>query len=153
MLRRNWGKPSETTRKIERARAEGLEVICDFYPWVISATSNLAGRFGGALGSLNPALKGIAVERANLLAVLGDDRTWDVVKQALKDLFRREKAVNDARTAALLPTGAVVRNARDLRFWECIAYSPSHPEFFTLTFEDVASRLGHADYWDGMRQL
>ena len=79
MMRRNWGKPSETTRKTERARAEGLEVICDFYPWVISATSNLAGRFGGALGSLNPALKGIAEECANLLAVLEDDSGYDPV--------------------------------------------------------------------------
>ena len=104
MLRRNWGKPSETTRKIERARAEGLEVICDFYPWVISATSNLAGRFGGALGHVNPSLRDIANERANLLVVLGDDRTWSVVKQALKDLFRgRRPSTTPARPRCSRP--------------------------------------------------
>ncbi|MGE5579019.1 MAG: N-acyl-D-amino-acid deacylase family protein [Bacillota bacterium] len=153
MMRRNWGKPTETTRKIARAREEGLEVICDFYPWVISATSSLAGRFGRALGALDPSLSGIASQRKNLLAVLEDERTWALIRQALRDLFREEKAVNDARAAELAPTGAVVRNARDLRFWECIAHSPFHPEFFTLTFEDVAKRLGYDDYRDGMRRL
>ena len=153
MFRRNWGKPSETMRQIARARQNGLEVMCDFYPWVISATSNLAGRFTGALAALDPSLRPARADRPAVLKALKDTATWDAMKRILNEQFAEEIRVNDVRAAALLPTGAVVRKARDLRYWECVAYSPSHPEFFTLTFEEVASELGVHDHWDGMRKL
>lgn len=152
MGRRNWGKPSETVRMIDRARDEGLDVICDFYPWVISATSNLAGRFARGLAAANQG-QSTGDDREAILAALKDDAEWSAVKKRLKEAFDEEKRVNDARKAALLPHGAAVRNARDLRFWEAVAYSPSHPEFFTLSFEEVAKRLGFGDYWDAMRRL
>lgn len=153
MFRRNWGKPSETVRQLLRARQEGLEVICDFYPWVISATSNLAGRFAGALAAIDPAWKTSGGDREAVVAALRQGTTWEAIKHALRVRFAEEVRVNDSRAAALLPTGAVVRKARDLRYWECIAYSPSHPEFFTLTFEEVQRRFGMDDYWDGVRRL
>jgi len=153
MFRRNWGKPSETMRQLARAREDGLEVVCDFYPWVISATSNLTSRFAGALASVHKDEKPARIEKQVVLEALGNRATWDAVKRALNEQFAQEVRINDARAAALLPTGAIVRKARDLRYWECIAYSPSHPMFFALTFEDVALRLGTRDYWDGIRKL
>jgi len=149
MGRRNWGKPSETVRMIDRARKEGLDVICDFYPWVIAATSNLAGRFAAGLARK----PGQAVDRETVLAALKDDAEWSAVKKRLREAFVEEKRINDERKAALLPHGAAVRDARDLRYWEVVSYSPSHPEFFTLTFEEVAKKLGFDDYWDAMRRL
>ncbi len=153
MFRRNWGKPSETMRQLARAREDGLEVICDFYPWVISATSNLTSRFAGALATVRKDERPARMEKQVVLEALGNKATWDAVKRALNEQFSEEVRINDARALALRPTGAIVRKARDLRYWECVTFSPSHPQFFTLTFEEIASRLGTLDHWDAMRRL
>jgi N-acyl-D-amino-acid deacylase len=37
--RRNWGRMSEVLRYIEKARAEGLEITANMYPWTASSNS------------------------------------------------------------------------------------------------------------------
>ncbi len=40
--RENWGKVFETLRAMERARAEGVDVLCDAYPYVAGSTTILS---------------------------------------------------------------------------------------------------------------
>lgn len=148
MFRRNWGKPSETTRQIERARREGLEVICDFYPWLVAAAYNLGGKLAaGFPGEVRREGK------AGLLRTLSDEQVWPTARAALHQLFAEEARRNEDRSRALGALGVVVRRARDPRYWDVVVHSPSHPETVGLTFEEVGHRFGCQDFWDAMRRL
>jgi N-acyl-D-amino-acid deacylase len=46
--RSNWGRMGEVLRRIEKARAEGLEITANMYPWVASSNSLHAGFPGWA---------------------------------------------------------------------------------------------------------
>ena len=41
----NFGKPAETMRLIDQARARGVQVMCDLYPWTHAAVGNLGSLF------------------------------------------------------------------------------------------------------------
>jgi len=66
----NWGKVCETVRLIEEARREGIEVICDCYPWETAAVHNL-----GEL--LMPDL----ISKEKLLEYLKDEEKWKEIKE------------------------------------------------------------------------
>ncbi len=153
MFRRNWGKPCETLRMIESAREDGIELVCDFYPWTISAVSLLIDKIVPLLDYVaDPGLLQKPKERA-ALSVLEDDSTWQSAKQILVEQSGNERAQNECRSRALLPHGAVTRKSRDLEYWEVVAFSPSRPEFFGLTYKEIADTLGEEDHWDAMRRV
>lgn len=80
---RNWGKLESVFRRIEGARAEGLRVTADRYPWVHSQTS-LSIVLPGAYDSLTDAeiqhrLSASDTERAAVLPELEKRPHWERV--------------------------------------------------------------------------
>lgn len=82
-LPRNWGKLDEVFRRIESARAAGLQVTADRYPWVHSQTS-LSIVLPAAYDSMTDAeiqsrLSASEAERAAVLPELEKRPRWDRV--------------------------------------------------------------------------
>ena len=80
---RNWGKLDEVLNRIEAARASGLRVTADRYPWVHSQTS-LSVVLPGEYDSMTDAeiqtrLSASGTEREKLLPQLENRPRWDRV--------------------------------------------------------------------------
>ena len=115
-LPRNWGKLDEVFRRIESARAEGLHVTADRYPWVHSQTS-LSIVLPGAYDSMTDAeiqsrLSSSASECAAVLPELEKRPRWDLVILSFTALPEYRELlglpVPDAAARAGLSPGAFV---------------------------------------------
>ncbi|MEW6398436.1 MAG: D-aminoacylase, partial [Bacillota bacterium] len=149
MLPENWGKVFETVRMLERARAEGVDVICDLYPWTLARQANLGSWFAGHILSPDSA----TVAREELLSRLGDDGRWAEVKQAARAAFAREVEVNGHRRRFLARRGVMVPDIWDPETFDYIVWSPGHPEVEGKNFRQAAAVLGYQDYWDAVRRV
>jgi len=74
--KQNWGKVKTTIKMIEDARARGLDVYCDVYPYIASNTS-LTATF------VPPAIR--ACDNEELVRRLSDEKICDEIKQWLTE--------------------------------------------------------------------
>jgi N-acyl-D-amino-acid deacylase len=141
--RSNWGKPIEVLRMLDRARRDGIDIVCELYPWAIPHIRPLAGllRHPGTPSAT----------RESLLTLLRDDAAWAALKQRLQE--------SDATSAAALAHAAWLRRhglAQEslLPFEErAVSYSVSSPDLVGLTLSEIATRRGAADAWDVARAI
>ncbi len=146
----NWGAPAESLRLLEEARDRGVEVFCDIYPWMYAREVNLGSWFQGhMLGDDSDAGK----SADDLLAVLSDDDEWKVMKQQLIEQHQKLKLENEKRQEKLFSRGVYVPDLWDPAFFDCVVYSPSHPEVVDMNFSQVANELDLTDHWEAMRQV
>ena len=139
---RNWGKVCETVRLIEEARREGIEVICDCYPWETAAVQNL-----GEL--LMPDL----VSKEKLLEYLKDDVKWEEIKEEAQKRLEQELKRNEEMRKVLSRKGSPYPIVWDPRTYYRIVYSKSRPDLVGKNFSEVAEILGVKDPWEAMRKL
>ena len=79
--RENWGKVFETLRAMERARTEGVDVLCDAYPYVAGSTTILsllpAWAAEGGMEALLARLRDETQRRRIADAILKDEAPGD----------------------------------------------------------------------------
>ncbi len=145
--KRNWGMIPEGLRRIRQARARGLEITLDQYPWDNGATSNLEG-----LIQVPPAL----VELRQL-----EDRRRSGVAQtqsfAESERVRREylsalvKALNEPASRAQLraATEAGLTGPSDANWihkwgydWIRVVRSTQHPDYVGKLISEIADSSG-----------
>ena len=117
-------------------------------PWVISATSNLAGRFARGLAAASQGQSPATTEA--ILAALKDDAEWSAVKKRLKEAFDEEKRVNVPAKQRSCLTGRQcgTRGPSILGGRSVLSFASRvlHAEF-----RGSGEELGFGDYWDAMR--
>ena len=126
----NWGKVSETMRLLRRAREEGIDIICDMYPWVYTEINKLKDRI--------PIGRGLNLEET--LKLLDNYESWRKIKDELKK--RHERFIPELNKRLSPP---LVNNY--------IAHSKSHPEVEGKNLEEAAEVMGLSDGWEALREL
>jgi N-acyl-D-amino-acid deacylase len=152
----NWGKPSETTRLLEKARERGTEVMCDQYPWNYSSAANLGRWFISGWGR-NRGIEGHYVpDPLDLETFLDDLRNpdlWPRIKREAQERYDVEVEKNEERRRALEKYGIKPSEIVDPRSFEYITHSKTHPEVVGKRFFEVAEVLGMDDYWEAIRKV
>ncbi|MEW6546049.1 MAG: D-aminoacylase [Bacillota bacterium] len=149
MLPENWGKTFETIRVLERARDEGVDVICDVYPWTLARQANLGTWFMGHILSPDSGTP----ESEQLFRRLKDDGEWGKIREAVRAGHAKEVQLNEERRRVLARKGVMVPDIWDPETFDYIVWSPAHPELEGLNFRDVGRVLGCDDYWDAVRMV
>jgi len=152
----NWGKPVETIRLLAKARARGVEVICDQYPWNYSSAANIGrwfisgwGRNRGRDGHYIP--DPLTLE--TLLADLRDPETWKRIKSESQARFDLEVEENTERRRAMRDHGITPSEIVDPRAFEYVTHSRNHPDLVGKRFYEVAEALGMDDYLEAIKRL
>jgi len=140
----SWGKPSETMRLIKEARTRGDEVICDVYPWISVAISNVGKHF------IQPSEE-LDIQR--LISQLKDPEEWKRIKEESKRRVDEEKEANERRKRALSERDTPCPIIWDPTTYYVIVYSRTRPEFMWKNFKEVSAATGISDPWDAMRWL
>jgi N-acyl-D-aspartate/D-glutamate deacylase len=112
------GRAGEAVARLEAARAEGVDVAADQYPYTAAATTLAT--------SLPPALQGLGVD--DCVAALTDPHVRDIVRAEIA------RGVSGWENVAADPGWTGIR----------IAYAASHPEWAGRSLADLADDL-HAD--------
>jgi N-acyl-D-amino-acid deacylase len=148
--RNNYGKVSETIRMVERARARGIDVIIDQYPWRYGGTTkSLGARFkGGAPG------EGVTVEaREELVGKLKEPEEWEKLKAAALERRDREIELHLERKKGLEERGGWAPKPYAMEVGGTVLHSKTRPEFEHRSLEEVAEAFGEDDVWEGIRAL
>jgi len=149
LIRENWGKVSETLRMMDRARGEGVEVVCDFYPWTLARQANVGSYFIGDV--VSPRQSGVSGHE--MVRLVSDDEQWARIKRTLAESIRTERAVNRERRATLNKAGIQVPDLWDPETFDFVVWSPSRPDLEGLNFAQIRDVLGGDDYWEAVRHL
>lgn len=143
----NRGKIRATLALIEDARSQGVDVMCDFYPWEYTAQSNLGSVFYMDFET-SPR------DAGDLRSKLAHVQRWAALKETLQEYEAREQESLEARARALAAHGVKVPRARDRLSSRFIVHSASHAELVGLSLREACERLGHEDdTWEGLRLL
>lgn len=146
----NYGKACETVRMVERARASGLDVIIDQYPW----------QHGGVTKSLGSLLKGwdpsdelMVKNREDLVKKLKNPEEYEKLKAAA--IARREKEIElfKLRKKKLEEKGGWSPEPYAMATGGTILYSKTHPELEGKPYDDVMKAFGEEDRYDALREL
>ena len=113
-----WGRAGEAVTRLEVARAEGLDVAADQYPYTAAATTLAT--------ILPPALQGLGVDAC--VAALADPHIRDLVRSEI------DRGISGWENVATDPGWAGIR----------ISYAASHPEWAGRSLAELADEQ-HAD--------
>jgi N-acyl-D-amino-acid deacylase len=152
----NWGKPVETIRLLTEARARGVEVICDQYPWNYSSAANIGRWFISGWGRNRGRDDHYIPDPLTLETLLTDLRdleTWKRIKAEAQARFDLEVEENDKRRRAMRDHGITPSEIVDPRTFEYVTHSRNHPELVGKRFYEVAEALGMDDFWEAIRWL
>ncbi len=141
-----WGKPRETLKLISDARENGLDVICDTYPWLYVAVSNVGMFFIKPGESLDE-------KKEVLLNNLRGPESWQKIKLDSKNRFEKEAKYIDETRSKLNKRGTPGRIAWNPVTYHPITYSMTHSELEGRSFTEAAKMLNVGDPWDAMRQI
>jgi N-acyl-D-amino-acid deacylase len=156
MGHQNWGKPVETIRLLAEARARGVEVICDQYPWNYSSAANIGRWFISGWGRNRGRDDHYIPDPLTLETLLTDLRdleTWKRIKAEAQARFDLEVEENDKRRRAMRDHGITPSEIVDPRTFEYVTHSRNHPELVGKRFYEVAEALGMDDFWEAIRWL
>ncbi|MEM5774466.1 MAG: D-aminoacylase [Anaerolineaceae bacterium] len=149
----NFGKVNETLRIIDRARARGVDVICDFYPWVHAAEGNLGGVFLPYLLAPDMSLEQMQDVLVNVVERITDGETWAKVKAGVHGSFEKENQRNEQRKKDLEKYGITAPALWSQGTFNYIVYSPTYPELEHKNLIEAARILGFDDYLDAARKI
>ena len=111
-----WGRAAEAIAMLERARADGLDVAADQYPYTAAATTLAT--------ILPPSLLGLGVEEC--VAALGDHEVRDRV------VAEMERGISGWENVAADPGWAGIR----------ISFAPSHPDWAGRSLAELGADAG-----------
>ncbi|MEW6547133.1 MAG: D-aminoacylase [Bacillota bacterium] len=143
----NWGKVRATLALMEEARSQGVDVICDFYPWEYAAQSNL-GSFFYTDFEISPR------DADSLRARLTNAGEWAALKSRLREQEEKERRAAEGRARVLAEHGVKVSGPEDPLASCYVVHSPSHPELVGANLREACRVLGDPeDAWEGLRRL
>lgn len=150
MRSNNFGKVNETIRMVERARARGVDVIVDQYPWRHGGTTkSLGARFKSTGPDGGPEVR----TREELLEKLKDQDEWEKLKAAALERRERELEKYKTRKKQLEEEGGWTSRPFFNDLSGTILYSRSHPELEGKSLAKVSEALGEEDVWEAIRAL
>ncbi len=143
----HWGKVRATTALIDEARAEGIQVMCDFYPWEYAAESNIGSVFYTDFETTPR-------DAEELMRKLRDPQEWRKLKRQLEAVQAEQLRAQRARAEALAKRGVRCPSGGDRLESTFIVHSASHPEIIGMNAREAARHLGFGDdYLEAARQL
>ncbi|MCW3992580.1 MAG: D-aminoacylase [Candidatus Bathyarchaeota archaeon] len=149
MGRNNFGKVCETLRMVERARARGVDVVVDLYPW----------RHGGTIKSLGRMFRreypdGSSIKtREDLMERLRDPEEWSKVKAAVKAARDEELEKYERRMEEMEERGGWTTTPFSASEEGYVIHSKNRPDLQGMTFGELAEALGEEDFLDAVREL
>lgn len=143
----NWGKPKETIRLLSEARADGVDVICDTYPWLYVAVRNVGLFF------LKPGEPFDDAKRGELKRSFGSDKAWAKIRAEAVESFEQERSMIEETRKKLESHGTPGRIPWDPVVYFIIAYSKTRPDLEGRNFTEAARAMGMGDPWDAVRRL
>jgi N-acyl-D-amino-acid deacylase len=150
MRSNNFGKVNETLRMVERARARGVDVIVDQYPWRHGGTTkSLGARFKSTGSGEGPEVG----TREELVDKLKDEEEWEKIKAAALKSRERELEGYRTRKKELEEKGGWTSRPFFTDLGGTILSSKSHTELEGKSLSVVAETLGEGDTWEGIRAL
>ena len=148
--RNNYGKVYETLRMVERARARGIDVIIDQYPWRYGGTTkSLGGRFKG----WEPGEGLVVRTREELVEKLKDPEDWEKLKATALERREKEMELYEERKKELEERGGWAPTPYVMEEGGTILYSKTRPELEGGSLEEVAEAFGEDDIWEAIRAL
>lgn len=148
--RNNYGKVSETVRMVDRARARGVDIIIDQYPWRYGGvTKSLGARFKAAQSGEEADVR----NREELVEKLKDPEDWRKLKDAALERRKKEIELYEERKRSLEEKGGWTPKPYAMEIGGTILYSKTHPELEGKSLKKVAEAFGEDDIWEGMRAL
>lgn len=138
MGRENWGRQvAGALSLIEKARAEGLEVTCDVYPYDYSAISNLSRHLLGPSFAHNEGASRAQMEA--MLAALRDDEEFSRLATRVEERAREEIEDNRRRMEEDAAYGITTPNVWSYGGYPflTIVHSPSFPELAGRSLADI----------------
>jgi N-acyl-D-amino-acid deacylase len=149
MGRNNFGKVCETLRMVDRARAKGVDVIVDLYPWRHGGvTKSLAAMFKREFPD-GPSIK----TREELLESLRDPEAWEKVKAAVKAAREEEMEKHEMRREEMEERGGWTTTPSFISEEGYVIHSKNRPDLQGMTFGELAEALGKEDFLDAVREL
>lgn len=158
VMRENWGKAIEAIRLISKARARGVQVVCDFYPYLFATLRTAAYLFtpgGSESESVSKEDKGEvdAGVTSQAIRLLNDEKAWAAIKAKLLARSAREFQEYETRRAELAKFGIDASEPwSPASFWK-VVHSPSRPEMVGLSFGEIARKMRIDNYPDAIRRL
>jgi len=150
MGRNNYGKVCETIRMVERARARGVDIIVDQYPWRHGGTTkSLGARFKASQSGEEPEVR----TREELVETLKDQDEWEKLKATVLEGRQKELESYRVRKEKLEERGGWTSKPFFSALGGTVLHSKKHPELERRSFGDVAEALGEGDLWEGIRAL
>jgi len=141
--RNNYGKVCEVVRLVDKARARGLDIIMDQYPW----------RYGGGDKSLGAMFKPEIKTRKDLLENLKSQKKWSKLKDEYLERRKKQNERYEERKRLIEEKGGWVAKPFYLYPGGTIIHSKKHPEFNGKSFKEVADTIGGGDELEGIRVL
>jgi N-acyl-D-amino-acid deacylase len=149
MGRENYGKPSETIRMVERARARGVNMVIDQYPYQHGGvTKSLGTRFKGS----DPSEELMVKTRMELVQKLKDPNESQKLLSAAMTRSEKEKELYKTRKKNLEEKGGWATEPFSTTSGTVI-YSKSHSKMEGKSFEEVAVTYGEKDVIEALRKL
>ncbi|MBI9044224.1 MAG: D-aminoacylase [Anaerolineaceae bacterium] len=149
----NWGKATETMRLLNQARAKGLDVICDFYPWEHAAQGSLGGVFFPYIDMSKLPPEKMEPTWQNVKSVLEDEEMWQEIKKRCDSLTAEEVQKNEERKKALKIKGIKAPELWDPPKFNYVVYSKNHPEYIGKNLGKIAELMGFDHFLDAARAL
>jgi N-acyl-D-amino-acid deacylase len=150
MFPENWGKPCETMRLIDRARAKGIEIYCDQYCQPYAREANLGSWFISYLMGEEmrapPSVDELIKDMKNL-------EKWEEIKKKAIESYEKDVEKNEERKKVLGKHGIKVPAIWNPATFDYVVYSKTHPDFVGKNFTEVAEAMGIGDFWDAIRDL
>jgi len=141
----HWGDSIEALRLLEEARAEGIDIICDLYPWRYPAVSNL-GRF------FLPPEEELEEVKEELMEKLRDPEAWRRLKEECEGRLMEQYWKSENRRKILAERGTPGTAVWDpLTFWPIV--HSSRRELIGKTLNEAAQILGFPDPWEAARTI
>jgi N-acyl-D-amino-acid deacylase len=149
----NWGKTTETMRLIDRARARGVDIMCDFYPWEHAAEGNLGQLFIGSILTPEMDFDQIMEALGNIPGLIQNPDTWKKIKKDAIEGFEKETTANEERKKVLAKRGITAPDLWDPKKFNYIVRSETHPNMEGKNLGEIAQEWGSEDYLEAAKRL
>ena len=155
-LKTNFGKVNETVRLLNEARAQGVDLMVDQYPWTMACAVPLGNWFvrGSTLSErLHGSRLGLTKTKEEIMEEVRNPQTWQEIKDDIQATVEGEAAAYEARRREFEKEGIAVGRSWDPQLIQSISWSGAHPELFKMNFAEAAEHLGFDDYREAIRKI
>jgi N-acyl-D-aspartate/D-glutamate deacylase len=150
----NWGKSVECMRLVDEARASGVDVSFDIYPWQYCMMSNPIALFvpGGTMNERTHNKIPVGMTMDDILSDMRDPEKWMAMKEELAEAYEDEYARTAEKQKELLRHGIRMQQIVNPQYAMVIVSSKTHPELVGKYLNEVGEAMG-MDWMDAVRKV